>query len=395
MAGLVNGSVEQAGLIPDRIEKLRERAATWVDGKRIQSQVLLVARHGVICLHEAYGPLTVEPDAPPLRPDSVFWVSSNTKPVTATAAMLLVEDGLLGLSRPVKHYVGELSGNGSHEILVRHLLTHTSGYAENAPAVAFAAQVAAGKELPPCPPDQHHRTHAKLNACYGLDVVKTPGTQMTYDNHHYALLGEVVRRASGQSLWDFAHERIFLPLGMLDTSYRLQEKYRGRAVVRDPAASFLEPIPGDEVDILTVADEPNGGSGLATTAKDYAIFLQMILNGGKYDDTRILTEASVREMTRNQIPGVGTEMGGSWHPEASWGLGFGVLGTERWRGFHGSLAPEGTLSHGGIGGTCFWIDREHEVIGVYFSVCLDIDPERGEHAWDFDLFQDLVTAAIA
>jgi serine-type D-Ala-D-Ala carboxypeptidase len=125
---LCYGTPEEAGMLPDRIESVKQLAAGWVAEGHTPSLVLLAARKGIIFLHEAYGRLWPEENSPPLRTDSVFPIASLTKPVTATAAMILVEDGLLGLNRPVIDYIPEICAEGTEEILVHHLLTHTSGY---------------------------------------------------------------------------------------------------------------------------------------------------------------------------------------------------------------------------------------------------------------------------
>ena len=113
---LQDGTPEQAGFKPDRLKRVSERAASWVADGKTPSLVVLAARRGVIALHEAFGTLTHESDSPPLAIDSVFPVSSIAKPATATAIMLLVEDGLLGLARPVVDYIPELTGKGAGDI---------------------------------------------------------------------------------------------------------------------------------------------------------------------------------------------------------------------------------------------------------------------------------------
>ena len=128
MTELHEGSAVEAGMLPERIEHIRALAKRWVEQGSTPSLVVLVARRGVIVLHEAFGRLRPEPNPPPLRVDSLFPISSMTKPITATAAMLLVEDGLLGLNRPIRDYLPEISGAGTEDVLVHHLLTHTSGY---------------------------------------------------------------------------------------------------------------------------------------------------------------------------------------------------------------------------------------------------------------------------
>jgi len=135
-----------------------------------------------------------------------------------------------------------------------------------------------------------------------------------------------------------------------------------------------------------------GSEFLSTTALDLARFGQMFLNKGTYGGERILSPASVHEMTRNQIPGVGVDFLG-FHDEASWGLGWAVQHDERWLWVTSSLSPKGTFYHMGAGGHLIWVDPINEIVGVYLSVCLDINKENLEHHWNNDLFQNMVTAA--
>ncbi len=127
---------------------------------------------------------------------------------------------------------------------------------------------------------------------------------------------------------------------------------------------------------------------------DLAIFGQTFLNGGTYGRARILSRPAVAAMTRNQIPGIGTRVGTIFHREASWGYGWMVESNEKWKYWNGSLAPLGTYSHPGKGGCALWIDTANEVVGVYFEVTMRITKDF-EHLWNFDLFQNAVTSAVA
>lgn len=140
MTILRDGTPEQAGMRPEQIELIKQRGAEWAEQDNTLGLVLLVARHGVVCLHEGWGRTTLAADAPGVRKDSHFLFSSITKVITATAVMMLVEEGRLGLTRPVQFYIPELRATGADEILVQHLLTHTSGYDGNETPM----------QLPPC-----------------------------------------------------------------------------------------------------------------------------------------------------------------------------------------------------------------------------------------------------
>ena len=121
----------------------------------------------------------------------------------------------------------------------------------------------------------------------------------------------------------------------------------------------------------------------------------MFLNGGCYGGQRLLNEWTVAEMTRNQIPGIGcVSPMGTWVPEGSWGLGWMVQGDARWPWSHGMLQPRGTFYHQGSGGCSLWVDPTHEVVGVYMSVSFR-DFTSPDPMWEFDTFQNMVTAAIA
>lgn len=394
MTRLKRGTPEEAGFDPARIALIHERAGQWITQGRTPQLALVVARKGVIALAEGYGPSRPGNDAPPVTPDSVFPISSNTKPITATALMTLVEDGLVGLSRPVAEYIPEMTGYGRENILVQHLLTHTSGYDSDTLGQCYA--LFQRIECPPKEDTQHERVHRFLTAFLALRPTRPPGELMTYSNENYMLLGEIVRRVSGQSLEDFAQQRIFVPLGMTNTSYRLLEHIEDRLV--HPVGDFLgkndDDWDGPSMIDRGFLDGPNPGGGVLTSALDYAAFLQSFLNGGTYGDVRLLGPRAVEVMTTNQIPGVGTIFFGNIHPEASWGYGFRVQHDERWRWFDGAFQPKGAFSHGGAGGTIFWADPVNDVVGVFFSTCVDIDREQGDTKMDYDLFQNMVATAI-
>ena len=121
------GTPEEVGMSAQRIQHVVDLAEGWVAQGITPALVVLVARKGVIVLHEAFGRLTPEEDSPPVQRDSIFSLTSLTKPLTAATAMVLVEDGLLGLNRPVSEYIPEFVGEGKDAVMVHHLLTHTSG----------------------------------------------------------------------------------------------------------------------------------------------------------------------------------------------------------------------------------------------------------------------------
>jgi CubicO group peptidase (beta-lactamase class C family) len=392
------GTPREAGMLPERVARVRDLCARWVKDGHTPTLGVCVARRGVIVLHEAFGVRGPGPDSPPLRCDALFAVASITKPITATLAMQLVEDGRLGLNRPAKDYLPELSGEGTDEILVHHLLTHTTGYPfhTDPPMLKHAARKKrAGFEPPPCPEGLHPILHEWLSLNWDAPRVAGVGEVMIYSTHNYDLLGEIVRRLSGRRLEQLARERVFGPLGMHDSYYEVPESESHRVVQRAPGRPFgPEWLPFfDDIGGRRWQETPWGGGGLFSTPLDIAVFGQMIVDEGRYGDARILSPATVAAMTRDQIPGLRARLLNHEAEHASWGYGWTITSPTKWRYFDGSLQPLGTLSHSGGGGAAFWVDREHELVGVYFEVSTRLT-ERYEMLWNFDLFQNAVTAAV-
>ncbi len=395
MTELREGSAAQAGMLPERIERARTLGKSWVEQGHTPSLVVLAARRGVIVLNEAFGKLRPESDSPPLRADSIFPIGSISKTITATAAMLLVEDGALGLNRPIRDYLPEVCGKGSEEVLVHHLLTHTSGYNDEQLLPLADRKVREGFNQSSGAREKHRVVDALLSVCYSAPLWKPAGTEMSYCTLNYDLLGEIIERIIGLPLADFARERIFEPLGMKDSYYVLPDSAGPRVLKYPQDAPFARPVgwfPG--LNSREFEEMPWASGGAYSTAKDLAIFGQMFLNGGAYGRVRILSSPTVAAMTRNQIPGIGAQFGATWHREASWGYGWGVECEEKWKYFNGSLLSLGTFSHWGIGGSALWVDAGNEIVGVYMEVTMRVT-ELMEHLWNFDLFQNLVTSAVA
>jgi serine-type D-Ala-D-Ala carboxypeptidase len=377
------GSPEEAGMSAQRVQHVVNLAKGWVEQGITPALAILVARRGVIVIHEAFGRLEPEPDAPPLERDTIFPLDSLTKPITATAAMTLVEDGLLGLNRPVAEYIPEFIGEGKAAVKVHHLLTHTSGLRDE-DVYKYIEQKRGMVDVPPPAENQHPFINEHLFLGYSTPLWKSPGTEMSYSSYGYNLLGEIIRRVSGKSLVDFTRERIFEPLGMHDTHRILPDSARHRLVRRPPELQFNTFLKW--VGLEESLKMPVASSNSYSTALDMAIFGQMFLNRGSYGEIRILSPASVAEMTRNQIPGISSRFMDEFFPEAAWGYGWSV-GNKR-SVFDGSLHSVKTFTMSGVGGVDMWSDPVYEIVGVYFSVT----PYPG--LVQQDLFTNAVMAAV-
>lgn len=382
---LREGKPAEVGMDSDRIARIPGRAQAWIDCGDNQALVLLAARKGMIVLHQAFGRLCPEPEAPPTPLDAIFPISSISKVVTAAAVMLLVEDGLVGLNRPVREYIPEFAGEGKDAVMVHHLLTHTMGWDE-ATVEAYLEERRGKIPVPPCPPTQHPAVHEDLCLVYDAPLIRPPGVEMSYCSPGFNLAGEIVRRVSGRSLEDFAQERIFVPLGMKDTTYTQPDSTRSRVVRRRP----LDPPPFG-LDNPEYHRQPWPESGVLSTALDMATFGQMFLNRGTYGGERILSPATVAAMTRNQIPGISALFLDEHFPEAGWGYGWAIEnGKSQRRG--STLVSRETFAHGGSGGVYLWADPVAEIVGVYFSVARL--QERYQPLWHVDHFADMVTASV-
>lgn len=383
---LVAGLPKEAGISALRIDRIREMARHSIEDGIHPALVILAARKGVIFLNDAFGQLGPEKDAQPLQVDSIFPIASISKPITATAAMILVEEGLLGLNRPVADYIPEFTGEGREKILIRQLMTHTSGLRDE----NFIEQ--ANREGFEISLDSRAGWIAEnvgdyMPMVYRTTPWNTPDTMMVYTDQNYDLLGDVVKRISGIDLSDFCEKRIFQPLGMVNTAFVVPDAFEERMVRRPTTAIGFDLLHGFKKLSL-------GSSAAYSTAGDIAIFGQMFLNHGTYDGQRILSPASVGAMTRNQTPGIPADLVGTVVPEAEWGLGWSVHETKRGFAWDEFLPSSASFSHGGLGGAFLLVDPAYELVLVFFSVYLELLDDKRPKA-NTDLFINAVLASIA
>ncbi|MGO9947160.1 MAG: serine hydrolase domain-containing protein [Steroidobacteraceae bacterium] len=327
---------------------------------------LLVDRDGVL-YEGCAGKLDVAGNLP-MRPDAIFRIASMTKPITSVACMLLVQEGKLGLDDPVSQYLAGFenlrvitafdAANGSYQtraakrtMTIRHLLTHTSGigYGFSSPIVARLQQHSNKRE-------------------WQLPLLNDPGEKWTY-GASTVVLGRIVEKLAASSLDTYFQERIFRPLGMVDTSYTIAPDKQSRV----PTLHFRKDgLLQEQARSPIVPRRPfEGDGGLFSTAQDYGLFMRMLLNGGELGTVRLLTENSVKLMAENQIGAVFVEQQPAADPALTkpfplgaghdrFGLGFQIAADD--------ASPEyrspGSLSWAGLFNTQFWIDRQRHVAAV-------------------------------
>ena len=339
---------------------------------RLPGAVVTVGRKGRLVWQKVYGSRAVEPSREPMTTDTIFDAASLTKVVaTATSIMILVERGKVRLNDPVSRYIPELKGEGRERITIEQLLTHVSGYAPDF--------------------DLRERWTGHDEAVMRLitePLRNPPGTRFTYSDIGFIALGEVVGRVSGMPLDQFAKKNIFEPLKMRDTGFRpdagLQsriaptEKRRGQlSYLGDTAANVGAEgemwLRGQVHDPTSYRmDGVAGHAGLFSTARDLAIYCQMILNGGEYGGVRVLAPLTIAEMTR---PRIINNTGGTR------GLGWDI--NTSFSSNRGELFPLGSFGHTGFTGTSIWIDPASSMFVVFLSNRVhpdgkgDVGPLRG------------------
>ena len=323
----------------------------FIDRGELAGAVTLVAdRDGIVDLAAAgFADLAAQT---PMRPDALFWIASQTKPITGTALMMLVDEGKVNVADPVEKYLPELGGmfvqaeHGPERIVleacarpmtVGQVLSHTSGLPFGSPVEYPTRDV-----LP---------LWATVRSYGMLGLLSQPGTRYSYANAGTNIAGRIIEVVSGEAYETFVQTRLFDPLGMTDTTFwpddgqvaRLARHYRaqedGGGLVEAPIEQLRYPLT-DRARRFAVP-----GGGLFSTASDCAKFCRMILGGGTLDGQRYLSEAAVREMTRRQTP-----------PALAESYGYG------WQVYSGDGHEFG---HGGACATRMVIDTRRGLVTVF------------------------------
>ena len=329
---LRDGSPQAAGVDQGRLGSILARLGEWIDADVTAGAVILIARNGVVVTNRAFGLADVE-NKVRFEPDTICQLASVTKPVTATAVLLLVQDGKIGLDDPVAKFIPSFRRHAN--VTVRHLLTHTSGLPRNVPS----------RKMPTMHRDWLSRRLADIaEEAAQMDLLFPPGTKYSYCNAGLATLGRVVEVVSGRPFDQFLQARLFDPLGMTTTTFRPPASAARRvATLYADAAGRRDITYRFDPEFRITNPAPNGG--LFSTAREMASFVQLFLNGGSYNSAPILSPATVKQMLANHTPQL---------PES--------------RGLGWALQDGGAVfSHAGSSGTYLWGDPRRGVVGVLFS----------------------------
>jgi len=365
----------QVGMSTDRIGRLDEALASYVERGQLAGSVTLVARHGKIVYLQAFGDRDRESGSP-MATDSMFRIASQTKAIVSAGVMILAEQGQLLPTDPVGKYLPEFMetsvsvprADGGYDIVrasrtitIHDLLTHTSGF-------SYGEGVAADRwrdaELQSWYfADKSESIRESVARMAALPADAHPGEQWIY-GYNTDILGALIEVASGQPLDEYLNERIFEPLGMSDTHFYLPRRKTDRlATVYSMEDGELRRAPDNgRVGQGAYAQGPqtsfSGGAGLVSTATDYAKFLQMMLNGGELDDVRILGRKTVELMTVDHLDDIEFRKG------VGFGLGFSVVKDLGARGTPGSV---GEFGWGGAYHSTYWVDPNESLVVVHLT----------------------------
>jgi len=307
--------------------------------------VIAIGRRDGVSYMKAFGHRSLKPSASLMTTDTVFDLASLTKPVaTATCAMQMIEQGRLRLQDNVADLIPRFGANGKEEIVVEQLFLHTAGFIPDNPISDYQQGVT--------------EAWKRINA---LSPQSSPGVRFKYSDISFLVLGRILETLDGAPLDRIVQTRLFAPLGMSETGYnpdpelRLRfaptEKIDGqwlRGRVHDPRAALLGGVAGH--------------AGLFSTAGDLSRYARMMLSGGELEEVRVLSQATVREMTRPRVVG-----------ESQRALGWDIL--SGYSSNRGELMSASAFGHGGFTGTGIWIDPKLDLFVIFLSNRLHPDGE--------------------
>ncbi len=383
---LTIGSPEKNNFSAERLSHIDKVVQQYIDSGWINGAIALVAKNGQIVYYKGIG-FDDKENKQPMKKDAIFRIASQTKAITSVAIMQLVEEGKILLDDQIWKYIPAFrmpvvldkfnpkdssytTLPAKKEITIRDLLTHTSGigYAQiGAPqmnAIYSKAGVYGGIGLP-----AGMKLSTNILRLAKLPLMHSPGEKWTYGLND-DVLGYLVEVLTGLSFNEYLKKNIFEPLGMKDTYFYIPQEKQSRLAKLYTEDSLKHAIKMPEIIQVNgdfYRDYPNtkggtfysGGGGLASTAYDYAIFMQMLLNGGDYNGKHILSKASIRLMTTNQIGNLSRSGLGA---DTKFGLGFELVTPSSYGKSYYSMD---TFSWGGMFSSSYWIDPKEKIVAQF------------------------------
>lgn len=375
---LQEAQAESVGMSTARLQRMDAVINDYITKGRQAGVAVLVARNGRIVYHKAYGQDDMEGKTP-LKRDAIFRLASQTKAITSIGLMLLFEEGKFLLDDPVSKYIPAFknpkvlekfnekdttytSVPAKREITIRQLLTHTSGISYPGIGTKEAVALYAKNGIPSGIGTPTGTLAESIPRLAALPLMHNPGDKWTY-GLGTDVVGYLIEVLSGQSLDQFLRTRLFEPLGMNDTYFYLPAARQARLtkVYTEDSTKAVRRMPargGISEDYPKQAGTYySGGAGLSGTLYDYAVFLQMVLNGGEYGGKRFLSPTTVRLITTNQIGDLNQGIN-------KFGLGFAITSEKSAARLP---ASEGTFDWGGFFGTTYWVDPKENVVALLYT----------------------------
>jgi CubicO group peptidase (beta-lactamase class C family) len=400
---------ESQGLSSERLKQIDANINQWIKEDQLNGATMIILRNGKIVYHKAFGFANKQQNIP-MKTDNIFRIASMTKPVISVAAMMLYEEGKFLLTDLLSKYIPEFKNPvvldkynaadttyttvpAKREITIRDIFSQSSGIgyaqigtaAEN--AIYFKNKINGGIGTP------YSTLKDVISRLAKLPLFTQPGEQF-----HYGLntdvLGYLIEVISGMPLDKYLQQKIFEPLGMKDTYFFLPKEKQSRLVTLYTQANNKIWIQDSLISLNGTfsRDFPktsngtffSGGAGLSSTAYDYVLFGQMLLNGGELNGKRILSPATIQIMTSNQIDD--HLMWGDTNKARRFGLGFGILTDYAERT---TMIPAGSYGWDGMFASHYWTDPKSKMVVVFMR---NIWPT--EH-WDYgDRIKPLIYQAL-
>ena len=371
---------ESFGLNPGRLRFIDSAVEASIKEDEIPGAVVLIGRKDGIEYFKAYGNRSVQPVRESMTQDTIFDISSLTKVVATTPSILLLaENGLVRLGDRVNRYLPRFKGGGKSEITIRQLLTHYSG---------LKADFDLSKRW--------FGYDAALEELWNIGTDFKPDTEFVYSDLNFIALGEIIRTVSGKTLDIFARENIFIPLGMTDTCFLPPPDLAGRIAPTEPRRSTLRYLHGQESEapkdtmLRGEVHDPTayrmngvaGHAGLFSSAKDIALYAQMLLNLGQYQGGYLLSPLTVKAMSSPQSP-----------PGSSQIRGYGWDIQSDYSSPRGDIFMEG-YGHTGFTGTSLWIHPPTETFIIILTN--RVHPDGGKNVNHLrGVIANIVAAAIS
>jgi len=402
---------ETEGISSERLKHIDANIEQWINEEQLNGATAIILRNGKIVYYKSFGFANKQQNIP-MKKDNIFRIASMTKPIISVAAMMLYEEGKFLLTDPISKFIPEFKNPlvldkynaadttyttvpAKREITMRDILSQSSGigYAQignaTANAIYYKNKINGGIGTP------YSTLKDVITRLAKLPLMVQPGEEFYY-GLNTDVLGYLIEVISGMPLDKYLQQKIFEPLGMKDTYFFLPKEKQGRLValytqqgsqtelrIQDSLISLNGTFSRD------FPKTPNGtyfsgGAGLASTAYDYALFGQMLLNGGELNGKRILSPGTIQLMTSNQI---GDHlMWGDANMTRRFGLGFGILTEYAERTL---MIPAGSYGWDGMFASHYWTDPKNKMVVVFMRNIWPTDH------WDYgDRIKPLIYQAL-